>query len=129
MGEHHSLKESILMQVDEVLQKTDFSDPLCIPELQTQFNRIVDETAIHLYGDTSPTAIHASSVTLTVCDDTTGNLYRRNLPIEFQESDNALRLIGETLEGTPTEIVLLSQTALERIRDLTGAGPDSPRCE
>lgn len=73
--------------------------------------------------------ISADQVTIEVEDKVTGELIRRELPLEYIENDNGIRLRGETLEGEPTEIVFLSQQAVERITDLTGKGAQAPRCD
>ncbi len=72
--------------------------------------------------------IKAQSVIVEVSDQETGKLFRRNLPLNYLETDNGIILSGETSDGNPSDIVFLSDTALEKINDLTGNGPDSPRC-
>lgn len=73
--------------------------------------------------------IEAQSIIVEIIDQKTGKLFRRNLPIKYIETDNGVILSGETSEGKSTNITLLSDTALARIRDLTGKGPDKPRCD
>ena len=76
----------------------------------------------------APDHISASIVTLEVVDETSGRIYRRQLPLDFYENDNGIRLRGETLTGQETEIAFLSARALAKLHDLTGHGPDSDHC-
>lgn len=73
--------------------------------------------------------IEADSVVIEVLDQHTGKLFRRNLPLKYLETDNGLFLSGETIEGNPSQIAFYSETALNRIHDLLGKGPDTHRCE
>lgn len=72
--------------------------------------------------------ISASWVTIEVIDGNTGIKYRRELPIDYYETANCLRLRGEALDGSPTELVFYSDRGLDRLRDLTGRGPDTDAC-
>ncbi|MCI8275924.1 MAG: hypothetical protein HFI66_10020 [Lachnospiraceae bacterium] len=72
--------------------------------------------------------IHASAVTIEVTDEQTGETFRRELPIDFYETANLLRLRGEDLNGNPSELVFLSGTGIDRIRGLMGNGPDEDPC-
>lgn len=72
--------------------------------------------------------IHASIVTLEVTDEKTGQTFRRDLPIDFYENANFLRLSGEDINGKPSELVFVSNTGMQRMRDLTGHGPDKDPC-
>ena len=72
--------------------------------------------------------ITAHVVTVEVRDETTGEVFRRELPIDFYENANFLRLSGENLDGSTSQLVFYSARGLERIRDLTGKGPDSDPC-
>jgi hypothetical protein len=73
--------------------------------------------------------IEAESVVIEVIDQDTGKVFRRTLPIKYLENSNGLILSGETLEGNPSQIAFLSETAFNKINDLRGKGPDSPRCK
>lgn len=68
--------------------------------------------------------IHANTVTLHVKDEKTGETFVRELPLEFYENANFLRLLGEDMNGKPSEIVFISDTGMRRLQDLTGHGPD-----
>ncbi len=72
--------------------------------------------------------IHAESVVLEVTDEVTGETFRRELPIEFYENANFLRLKGENFEGNPSELVFISDTGARRLQDLTGRGPNQDPC-
>ena len=72
--------------------------------------------------------ITAHAVTVEVRDETTGEVFRRELPIDFYENANLLRLSGENLDGSVSQLVFYSARGLERIRDLTGKGPDYDPC-
>ena len=72
--------------------------------------------------------ITARSVTVEVRDEATGEVFRRELPIDFYENANFLRLSGENLDGSTSQIVFYSARGLERLRDLTGKGFDHDPC-
>lgn len=73
--------------------------------------------------------IEADWVVVEVTDKATGEMFRRTLPIHYLETDNGVVLSGENLDGTVSKINFLSQSALAKLNDLFGKGPDSPRCE
>ena len=72
--------------------------------------------------------IHAKQVTVEFRDEATGELFRRTLPMDYYETANFLRLSGEDRKGNPSELVFLSETGMQRLRDLTGKGPDKDPC-
>ena len=72
--------------------------------------------------------ITARSVVVEVTDEKTGEDLRRELPIDFYENANLLRLSGENLDGSTSQLVFYSARGLERIRDLTGKGFDHDPC-
>ena len=74
------------------------------------------------------TEITAKTVTVEVTDEATGNVYRRTLPIDYYENANLLKLQGENLDGTISQLVFYSARGLERLRDLTGKGTDEDDC-
>lgn len=74
------------------------------------------------------TEITAKTVTVEVADETTGKVYRRTLPIDYYENANLLKLQGENLDGTISQLVFYSARGLERLRDLTGKGADEDDC-
>lgn len=78
--------------------------------------------------DEKLTEITAKTVTVEVTDETTGKVYRRTLPIDYYENANLLKLQGENLDGTISQLVFYSARGLERLRDLTGKGADEDDC-
>ena len=72
--------------------------------------------------------IRADSVTIEVTDAVTGRTFRRTLPIDYLETANALRLAAENAHGEPAELVFYSGIGVNRLRDLTGGGPDKDPC-
>jgi len=74
------------------------------------------------------TEIRAKTVTVEVIDEQTGQVFRRTLPIDYYENANCLRLQGENLNGSISELVFYTARGLERLKDLTGKGPDTDGC-
>ena len=72
--------------------------------------------------------IIAHEVTVEVRDERTGEIIRRELPIDYYENANFLRLSGENLDGSVSQLVFLSARGIERVKDITGKGPDHDRC-
>lgn len=72
--------------------------------------------------------IHADTVTIEVTDEKSGQIFRRELPIDFYETANFLRLRGEDLNGNPSELVFLSDTGMDRLKGLLGKGPNEDPC-
>ncbi len=72
--------------------------------------------------------ISADSVTIEVIDSKTGKLFRRELPIDYFENANGIRLLGENLDGSQCQLVFYSARGLERLQGLTGKGPDEDPC-
>ncbi len=72
--------------------------------------------------------IVADSVTVEVTDKNTGKVFRRELPIDYFENANFLRLSGENLDGSLSQLVFYTPRGIERVKDITGKGPDHDRC-
>ena len=72
--------------------------------------------------------ISAKEVTIEVIDEATGKTYRRTLPIDYYETANGLVLRGENLDGSISQLVFYSARGMQRMQDLTGAGPDEDPC-
>ncbi len=72
--------------------------------------------------------ITADTVTVEVKDAATGKLYRRELPIDYYENANFLRLSGENLDGSLSQLIFLSARGIEKVKDVSGKGPDHDRC-
>ena len=78
--------------------------------------------------DESCFEISAKQVTIEVKDEATGRVCRRELPIDFYENANFLRLQGENLDGSVSQLVFYSARGLQRLKDLTGRGADHDNC-
>ena len=72
--------------------------------------------------------ITADVVTVEVTDKNTGRTYRRELPIEYTENANFLRLRAEGYSGDMSELVFFTPRGIERLRDMTGKGADHDDC-
>ena len=72
--------------------------------------------------------ISAREVTVEIVDEATGKTYRRTLPIDYYETANGLVLRGENLDGSISQLVFYSARGMQRMQDLTGAGPDEDPC-
>ena len=70
----------------------------------------------------------ADSVIVEITDKQSGEVYRRELPIDYYENANFLRLRGENMDGSISQLVFLSARGIERMKDLTGKGPDHDPC-
>ncbi len=68
--------------------------------------------------------ISATTVTVEVKDAYTGKVYRRELPIDYYENANFLKLSGENLDGSVSQLVFYTPRGVERVKDLTGKGAD-----
>jgi len=72
--------------------------------------------------------ITAKTVRIEVTDEKTGKVFQRELPIDYFENANCLRLEGENLDGSTSQIVFYSARGMERLKDLTGRGADHDSC-
>ena len=72
--------------------------------------------------------IIADTVTVEVTDPRTGKVYRRELPIDSYENANVLKLSGENLDGSLSQLIFYSARGVERVKDLTGKGADHDPC-
>lgn len=72
--------------------------------------------------------IIARMVTVEVRDEKTGQVFRRELPIDYYENANCLRLQGENLDGSVSQLVFYTARGIERLKDLTGLGKDHDDC-
>lgn len=72
--------------------------------------------------------ITAKAVTIEVTDEKTGRKFRRELPIDYYENANCLRLQGENLNGSISQLVFYTARGMDRLNDLTGRGPDHDSC-
>lgn len=72
--------------------------------------------------------LSADIVTVEIKDSKTGEIFRRELPIDYYENANFLRLRGENLDGSLSELVFYTPRGIERVKDLTGKGSDHDNC-
>ena len=72
--------------------------------------------------------IKAKMVTVEVTDEATGEVFRRELPIDYYENANCLRLQGENLDGTFSQLVFYTSRGVDRLKDLAGGGLDHDGC-
>lgn len=72
--------------------------------------------------------IRAKEVTVEVTDIATGKVNRRTLPMDYFENANGLVLRGENLDGSVSQLVFYSSRGMQRMKDLTGGGPDEDPC-
>lgn len=92
-------------------------------------NYILDYFNNNLTSNNTPLDfISCDEVTVEVEDKTTNRIFRRTLDISYIENSNGLKLMGENLKGEPSEIVFLSDTAINKIIDVTGQGLNKSRC-
>ena len=72
--------------------------------------------------------IVADVVTVEITDSRTGKVFRRELPIDYYENANLLKLSGENLDGSTSQLVFYSSRGIQRLKDLTGKGADHDPC-
>ena len=70
----------------------------------------------------------AEEITVEIRDKKTGRVYKRELPVAYYENANFLRLRGENLDGSVSQLVFYSARGMQRMQDLTGKGPDEDPC-
>lgn len=73
--------------------------------------------------------IESENAVVEIIDKNTGMLYRRYLELRFHENSNGIIIEGENLSGEKSQIVFLSNSAIVKIKELHGEGPDEPRCK
>lgn len=72
--------------------------------------------------------ITASEITVEVRDAATGKVYRRELPVDYYENANFLKLSGENFDGSVSQLVFVSSRGIQRVKDITGKGADHDSC-
>lgn len=68
--------------------------------------------------------LRAELVTVEVSDPQTGEIFRRELPIEYYENANFLRLRGENFDGSLSELVFYTPRGIQKLKDVSGSGAD-----
>ena len=72
--------------------------------------------------------ITASEITVEVKDAATGQVFRRELPVDYYENANFLKLSGENFDGSVSQLVFVSSRGIQRVKDITGKGADHDSC-
>lgn len=72
--------------------------------------------------------LYSDLITVEIRDKTTGEVYRRELPIEYYENANFLRLRGENFDGGMSELVFYTPRGIQRMKDVSGKGADHDAC-
>lgn len=72
--------------------------------------------------------ISSDEITVEVKDKDTNKIFRRTLDMSYIENSNGIKMQGEDLKGNPSEIVFLSNPAINKIIDVTGKGLNKSRC-
>jgi len=72
--------------------------------------------------------IKADFVTVEVTDKASGQTFRRELPIDYTENANFLRLRAEGYSGEMAELVFFTPRGVQRMKDMTGKGADHDDC-
>lgn len=125
------LNEEALKEIfDNLISTSNAKTPEELIDLRDcTINYILDYFNNSLTPNNTPVDfISNDEVTIEVKDKSTNRIFRRNLDISYIENSNGLKLVGENLKGEPSEIVFLSDTALNKIIDVTGQGPNKSRC-
>lgn len=128
-----NLYQEIELQVarllDYLMAAAGAEDPRQSGELHRQIVQALDARMELLYGDADTEYIQASQVTVHVQDEAEGRVYSRLLPLTYRENSNGLVLRGENVSGEPSEIVFFSETAADKVSDITGQGEDHSPCK
>ena len=122
--------ETITSQMRQILtQHIDGLTPEQIASLRVQCIEIVNHFFDQLPVQPQPvTHLSAHEVTVEFTDETSGLLYRRQLPIDVEENGNGIKLTAEDFYGKPLQMVFYTAESISRINDLMGKGPDEDKC-
>lgn len=121
--------QMLAKMVSTIILNSNLSDEKHWLHMKAELLDVLDRAADTLFVPPKLDQVRADIVTLYADDLSSGRTIRRTLPLTLIENHNALRLIGETLDGRPSELVFLSQAAAEKVVELTGHGQDKPRCK
>ncbi len=123
MKERYNMKEVAKNIANELSKKTANEQALLLRELFDTVTNMLFHEQEHITHISSPNAV------VEALDRNTGFLYRRYLELSYDETGNGIRLIGEDISGKPVQIVFLSNSSIEQMKELQGSGPDHPRCK
>lgn len=79
--------------------------------------------------DDSLHEITAKKIKIEVTDERTGQVYTRDLPVDYYENANCLRLQAENMDGNLSELIFYTARGIDRIKDLTGKGSNHDGCD
>ncbi len=122
--------ESLTSELKQLLaQHTGELKPEQAASLRVQCMETVNRFFDELPVQPEPVShLSAHEVTVEIIDETSGLLYRRQLPIDFEENGNGIKLTAEDLYGKPLQMVFYTAESIRRINDLMGKGPDEDKC-
>lgn len=123
--------ENITNSLQQLLQEHTASlSPAQIASLRVQCIETINQYFDQLPAEQNQSVSHISAhqVTVEIIDETSGLLYRRQLPIDFAENGNGIQLVAEDLHGKPLQMVFYTAESIRRINDLMGKGPDEDNC-
>lgn len=124
---HQALMLKLKDEICIYLKAHEIEDSFEISQLQRDvFDFIAQETLNE--KDIVTDQISAQNVVVEVRDEKTGQLYRRYLELLYDENHNGLRLTGENMSGTESQIAFLSDHAISKLAELRGDGPEGPQC-
>lgn len=105
-------------------------DPASLGDLHEQIQAAITAQMELRYQkvEKRPDHLSARQAIIEFKDSSQNRIYRRLLPLDYEENDNGILLKGEDLNGNSSSIAFLSSTAVEKIMALTGKGWENPRC-
>ena len=118
--------ERILEEIEDFIEDNKVTSEM---EKSRLMQKLLDGFTNRLQLGKDVEIIEAANVVVEVRDEATGCLFRRYLEIGYVENSNGLRISGEMMDGTPTHIAFLSDSAISRLYELKGSGQDEPRCK
>ena len=123
-------KEVLKELVDKLISTSNANTSEDLIDLRNYtLNYILDYFNEHLTPNNNPLdLISSDEITVEVKDNNTNKIFRRVLDISYTENSNGIKMTGENLKGQPSEIVFLSDTAINKIIDVTGKGLNKSKC-
>lgn len=96
--------------------------------LREELIAALDEKINSFSLNKDPSSIHTDDAILELRDTNSGCIFRRELPLEVEETAAGIRLKGENAASENVEIVFYSQGGIDRLGDLMGQGVDTDPC-
>lgn len=117
--------------IDYLSALYDTEDPASLGHLHEQIQAAITALMELRYQkvEKRPDHLSARQAIIEFKDSSQNRIYRRLLPLDYEENDNGIILKGEDLNGNSSSIAFLSSTAVEKIMALTGKGWENPRCD